>query len=124
MVGGGGEAKIVISEGYVYVNGDVEFQKRKKVYHQDIVEFNGEVIEVTCTEPVLNSEEKKALKAAKVIKAEQSIKAKPQTQKAVKKAQIKTHKKPSSNKNKNQQNNQGEIVIQESASGKRKRISF
>ncbi len=46
MVGGGGEAKIVISEGYVLVNNEVEFQKRKKIRHADIVEFNGEVIEV------------------------------------------------------------------------------
>jgi ribosome-associated protein len=46
MVGGGGEAKIVISEGYVLLNNEIEFQKRKKVYHDDIVEFNGEVIQV------------------------------------------------------------------------------
>lgn len=46
MVSGGGEAKIVISEGYVFLNGEVEFQKRKKVYNQDTVEFNGEIIQV------------------------------------------------------------------------------
>jgi len=46
MVGGGGEAKIVISEGYVVVNNEVEFQKRKKIRHGDIVGFDGEVIEV------------------------------------------------------------------------------
>ena len=46
MVSGGGEAKIVISEGYVYLNSEVEFQKRKKVYDQDIVEFNGDVVKV------------------------------------------------------------------------------
>ncbi|MGB1263535.1 MAG: RNA-binding S4 domain-containing protein [Cognaticolwellia sp.] len=51
MVGGGGEAKIVISEGYVLVNNEVEFQKRKKIYHHDIVEFNGEVIQVNLVEP-------------------------------------------------------------------------
>jgi len=50
MVGGGGEAKIVISEGYVVLNGEVEFQKRKKVYHNDVVEFNGEVIQVVINE--------------------------------------------------------------------------
>ena len=47
MVSGGGEAKIVISEGYVYLNGEVEIQKRKKVYQGDIVEFNGELFEMT-----------------------------------------------------------------------------
>jgi ribosome-associated protein len=46
MVGGGGEAKIVISEGSVVVNNEVEFQKRKKIRHGDIVEFDGEVIQV------------------------------------------------------------------------------
>ena len=58
LVGGGGEAKIVILEGYVYVNGEVEFQKRKKIYHQDIIEFNGELVEVSCLTPVgvLNKE--------------------------------------------------------------------
>ncbi|WP_448548549.1 RNA-binding S4 domain-containing protein [Thalassotalea fusca] len=52
LVGGGGEAKIVISEGYVYVNNEVEYQKRKKIYDQDIVEFNGEQILVECSAPV------------------------------------------------------------------------
>lgn len=46
MVSGGGEAKIVISEGYVLLNNEVEFQKRKKVQHGDMVEFNGEIIQV------------------------------------------------------------------------------
>ena len=46
MVSGGGEAKIVISEGYVLLNGEVETQKRKKVYDKDIVEFNGDIIAV------------------------------------------------------------------------------
>mgnify|MGYP001425539890 FL=1 len=46
LVGGGGEAKIVISEGYVLLNGEVEYQKRKKVYHEDVVEFNGEIVQL------------------------------------------------------------------------------
>ena len=46
LVGGGGEAKIVISEGYVMLNGEVEFQKRKKIVEHDVIEFNGEVIQV------------------------------------------------------------------------------
>lgn len=48
LVSGGGEAKVVISEGYVFLNGDVEFQKRKKIYHSDIIEFNGDIIELIC----------------------------------------------------------------------------
>lgn len=50
LVGGGGEAKIVISEGYVLLNGEVEYQKRKKVYPHDVIEFNGEVIQVALAE--------------------------------------------------------------------------
>lgn len=50
MVGGGGEAKIIISQGYVLVNDEVEFQKRKKIYHDDIIEFNGETIQVNVVE--------------------------------------------------------------------------
>jgi ribosome-associated protein len=50
LVGGGGEAKIVISEGYVLLNGEVEYQKRKKVYHEDVVEFNGEVVQLIINE--------------------------------------------------------------------------
>ena len=46
LVSGGGEAKIVISAGYVLLNNEVEYQKRKKVYENDIVEFNGESIRV------------------------------------------------------------------------------
>ncbi|WP_371378682.1 RNA-binding S4 domain-containing protein [Thalassotalea aquiviva] len=44
LVSGGGEAKMVISQGYVYLNGELELQKRKKVYCEDIVQFNGEAI--------------------------------------------------------------------------------
>lgn len=42
LVSGGGEAKMVIAEGYVYLNGEVEFQKRKKVYDGDLIAFNGD----------------------------------------------------------------------------------
>lgn len=52
LVSGGGEAKVVISEGYVYLNNEVEYQKRKKVYHNDIIQFNGEVIQVSVNENI------------------------------------------------------------------------
>lgn len=42
LVGSGGEAKHVISEGHVSVNGMVETRKRKKIFSGDIVEFGGE----------------------------------------------------------------------------------
>ena len=46
MVGGGGEAKTMISEGNVLVNNEVTVQKRKKIRCGDIIECNGKVIEV------------------------------------------------------------------------------
>lgn len=42
----GGEAKAVIAEGQVLVNGAVETQKRKKIVVSDVVEFSGEVIHI------------------------------------------------------------------------------
>jgi ribosome-associated protein len=46
MVGGGGEAKTMISEGNVLVNNKIEVQKRKKIRHGDIIEHKGLIIEV------------------------------------------------------------------------------
>jgi ribosome-associated protein len=42
----GGEAKFVIAEGLVQVNGEVETRKRKKLFSGDIVEFEEEQIRV------------------------------------------------------------------------------
>lgn len=46
MVGGGGEAKTMISEGNVLVNNEVVVQKRKKIRNGDIIEYNGKIIEI------------------------------------------------------------------------------
>jgi len=46
MVGGDGEAKTMISEGNVSVNNEVVVQKRKKIRHGDVVEYNGKSIEI------------------------------------------------------------------------------
>jgi ribosome-associated protein len=46
MVGTGGEAKLVISEGQVMVNGKVETRKRKKIVAGDSIEFNQEIIRI------------------------------------------------------------------------------
>jgi ribosome-associated protein len=46
MVGGGGEAKTMISEGNVLVNNVVVVQKRKKIRNGDIIEYNGKIIEI------------------------------------------------------------------------------
>jgi len=42
----GGEANQLIMEGYVEVNGVHETQKRKKLKKGDVVELDGEVIEI------------------------------------------------------------------------------
>ncbi len=42
LVSSGGEAKFVISEGQVFVNGQVETRKRKKIISGDIVVFGKE----------------------------------------------------------------------------------
>ncbi len=46
MVSSGVEAKQVITDGQVLVNGEVEIRRGKKIYPQDVVKFNGEEITV------------------------------------------------------------------------------
>lgn len=46
MSNAGGEAKHVIAEGQVTVNGEVETRKRKKIVVGDIVSFNGESVQI------------------------------------------------------------------------------
>jgi ribosome-associated protein len=44
MAASGGEAKFFIAEGKVFLNGEVETRKRKKIVSGDVVEFNDEKI--------------------------------------------------------------------------------
>ncbi|MDO5445502.1 MAG: RNA-binding S4 domain-containing protein [Eubacteriales bacterium] len=46
LVGSGGEAKYVIQENMVYVNGEICTQRGKKIFNGDIVEFSGNKIRV------------------------------------------------------------------------------
>ncbi|BCN28708.1 RNA-binding S4 domain-containing protein [Anaeromicropila herbilytica] len=46
LVSSGVEAKIVIQDGLVKVNHDVEYQRGKKLYDGDIVDYNGEQIKI------------------------------------------------------------------------------
>ncbi len=39
LVGTGGEAKMVIDEGLVKVNGAIELRRRNKIKHNDVIEF-------------------------------------------------------------------------------------
>ena len=51
LVGSGVEAKIVILDGKVKVNGQVELQRGKKLYDKDVVSFAGETIEIVKETP-------------------------------------------------------------------------
>ena len=46
LVDSGLDAKIVIQDGVVSVNGEVETRRGKKLYPGDVVEFDGETIEI------------------------------------------------------------------------------
>lgn len=47
LASSGGEAKQVIDNGLVSVNGEVETQKRKKIITGDTVEFDGNTLHIT-----------------------------------------------------------------------------
>lgn len=49
MVQSGGEAKHVIGEGLVRVNGEIETRKRKKIFSGDIIEFEDKRIKISTT---------------------------------------------------------------------------
>ena len=44
LVASGGEAKFVIAEGLVSVNGEIETRKRKKIVSGDIIVFGNQTI--------------------------------------------------------------------------------
>ena len=46
LVSSGGEAKMLIIDGNVFVNGDVEIRRGKKLVKGDVVKFNDNVIEI------------------------------------------------------------------------------
>lgn len=46
LVSSGIEAKVVITEGEVKVNGEVEERRGRKLYDGDIAEFNGQQIQI------------------------------------------------------------------------------
>jgi len=46
LASSGGEAKFLIADGFVKVNGRVETRKRKKIYPGDIIETAACVIEI------------------------------------------------------------------------------
>ncbi|CAA0078804.1 putative protein YbcJ [Halioglobus japonicus] len=46
LVTTGGEAKLVIADGQVNVNGEVETRKRRKIVAGDVIEFAGESLQI------------------------------------------------------------------------------
>ena len=46
MVSSGVEAKIVIQDGMVQVNGQTETRRGKKLYEGDVITFNGESMQI------------------------------------------------------------------------------
>jgi ribosome-associated protein len=46
LVTTGGEAKLLIGDGQVTVNGDIETRRRKKIVAGDVIEFRGERLQV------------------------------------------------------------------------------
>jgi len=46
IVGSGGEAKVVIQAGKVFVNGEVETRRGRKLHQGDVVEVGDEWLEV------------------------------------------------------------------------------
>jgi ribosome-associated protein len=46
LVGSGVDAKFVIQDGLVKVNGATELQRGKKLYDGDLVEYNGESVKI------------------------------------------------------------------------------
>ena len=50
LVESGGQAKMLISEGYVGLNNEICTQKRKKVFSGDVVAFDGELYQLALAE--------------------------------------------------------------------------
>jgi len=46
LVGSGGEAQMVVQDGLVKYNGEVDYRKRLKVKKGDKVEFNGTTVNI------------------------------------------------------------------------------
>ena len=46
MVGSGVDAKMLIQDGQEEVNGEVEYQRGKKLHEGDVITFNGESVQI------------------------------------------------------------------------------
>ncbi|MFT7675678.1 MAG: ribosome-associated protein [Gammaproteobacteria bacterium] len=50
LANSGGQAKLMIGDGLVSVNGDVETRKRRKIVAGDKIDFGGQLIEIVASE--------------------------------------------------------------------------
>lgn len=50
LVASGGEAKILIADGQVRVNGEVETRRRRKILSGDVIEFRTDTLQVLLIE--------------------------------------------------------------------------
>ncbi|UJF17395.1 RNA-binding S4 domain-containing protein [Vibrio sp. SS-MA-C1-2] len=101
VVGGGGEAKNLIADGYVAVNGQVEQRKRCKIYDGDVIEFNQDYFVVICPVSIEESEE---LLEQHALDMHAQAEEREKTQQAKKKAN-KSKKNTSNSKNRSQTKN-------------------
>ncbi|MFK7976678.1 MAG: RNA-binding S4 domain-containing protein [Halioglobus sp.] len=46
LVTSGGEAKLLIADGQVTVNGEVETRRRRKMHSGDVIEFRGDQLQL------------------------------------------------------------------------------
>lgn len=46
LVESGGQAKMVVDDGWVKLNGEVEFRKRAKIRSGDLIDFDGQQIRI------------------------------------------------------------------------------
>ena len=65
LVSNGGEAKAVVEQGQVRLNGKVETQKRKKIVAGDVIEFSGEKYSIVLGAPAEKREKPASKPAAK-----------------------------------------------------------
>ena len=136
LVSGGGEAKVVISEGYVLLNNEVEFQKRKKVYDGDYIQFGDNIIEVSFVPNEQTSDASLEVESLEAGSTEQAyvepVNTTPKKRTSPNKSK-KTDKNQTANKSKSKSQNKKNTAKQnttnnkannDKSSGKRRAISF
>lgn len=121
LVSGGGEAKMAITQGYVLVNDEVEYQKRKKIYQGDLVAFNGDFLEIEVNEALADAIPEQSAEHSPTPKEKKQPKKKQGQKKA---PASKGKKQAQENKQKNKKKPKAKSDNTPEITGKRKPISF